>query len=100
MRILTKKKFLFNGKDGQTFTTKGGGEIEYAPDWIENDKMFAWAEADGDLVKVADTVKAEEAAPEEEPEDPEVEDQEDEQDPEPEPAPKKKPAAKKTAAKK
>ncbi len=101
MRILTKKSFLFNGKNGETFTTMGGGTIETAPDWIENDKMFGWAMADGDLVKVADNVAVSAASDEEKPEDAEPEPEEKPEDAEPEPEVQKKaPAKKKTAAKK
>lgn len=106
MKILTKKRIAFRvNNEGPEFVSKGGGEIEDAPEWIKKDPMFGWASTDGDLVElVAPTdVKAPEPEPEPEPdpeEDEELDEEEDEEPEKPEPAPKKKPAAKKAAAKK
>lgn len=108
MKILTKKRIAFRvNNEGPEFVSKGGGEIEDAPEWIKKDPMFGWASTDGDLVElVAPTdVKAPEPEPEPEPEsepeeDEELDEEEDEEPEKQEPAPKKKPAAKKAAAKK
>ena len=106
MKILTKKRIAFRvNNEGPEFVSKGGGEIEDAPEWIKKDPMFGWASTDGDLVElVAPTdVKAPEPEPEPEPdpeEDEKLDEEEDEEPEKPEPAPKKKPAAKKAAAKK
>lgn len=66
MVILTKKRFGFVKQDGteridaERFLTKGGMEIEDAPDWIETDPLYALAVAAGDLVPVnGKTPKAE-----------------------------------------
>lgn len=58
MVILTKKRFGFVKQDGteridaERFLTKGGMEIEDAPDWIATDPLYALAVESGDLVPV------------------------------------------------
>lgn len=66
MVILTKKRFGFVKQDGteridaERFLTKGGMEIEDAPDWIATDPLYALAVESGDLVPVnGKTPKAE-----------------------------------------
>lgn len=50
MVILTKKKFQFKNKAGDTFTTSGGMLMEEAPDWVTSSPLYAWALADGDVI--------------------------------------------------
>ena len=58
MIILTRKVFCFVKQDSVDreeairFTTKGGLEIEDAPEWIKNDPLYAWGLEDGDIVEV------------------------------------------------
>lgn len=108
MKILTKKRIAFRvNNEGPEFVSKGGGEIEDAPEWIKKDPMFGWASTDGDLVELAVPAEVKEPEPKPEPEpepepeeEEELEEEEDEEPEKPEPTPKKKPAAKKAAAKK
>ena len=59
MIILTKKRFGFVKQDGteridaERFLTKGGMEIEDAPNWIATDPLYALAVESGDLVPVS-----------------------------------------------
>lgn len=66
MIILTRKVFCFVKQDSVDreeairFTTKGGLEIEDAPEWIKNDPLYDWGLEDGDIVPVnGKTPKAE-----------------------------------------
>lgn len=66
MIILTRKVFCFVKQDSVDreeairFTTKGGLEIEDAPEWIKNDPLYGWGLEDGDIVEVnGKTPKAE-----------------------------------------
>lgn len=66
MIILTRKVFCFVKQDSVDreeairFTTKGGLEIEDAPEWIKNDPLYDWGLEDGDIVEVnGKTPKAE-----------------------------------------
>lgn len=57
MVIISKKKFKFaRAADGAVFVTKGGNEIQNAPDWIESNALFALAKKDGDII-VAESPK-------------------------------------------
>ncbi len=55
MLILTKRKFRFVARDKgaikDTFTSKGGSELETAPDWIADTVLFNLAVKDGLLVR-------------------------------------------------
>ena len=70
MIILTKKVFCFVNKEpnvsrdnARKFRTKGGMAVEEAPEWVQNDPLFQWAKADGDVIVVENnTAKAEAAA--------------------------------------
>lgn len=57
MIILTRKVFCFvNQEPNQSreaankYVTKGAMTMEEAPDWIKNDPLFQWAQADGDII--------------------------------------------------
>lgn len=51
MVILTKKRYEFtNGMD--KFTTKGGGLIEDAPEWIAQTPYYKAVVLDGDILEV------------------------------------------------
>lgn len=54
MFILTKKKFHFS-LGGEHFTTKGGMEMESAPDWITSCPLYDWAVEDGDIIVAQDS---------------------------------------------
>lgn len=55
MVILTKKKFQFKNKAGDTFTTSGGMLMEEAPDWITSCPLYDWAVEDGDIIVAQDS---------------------------------------------
>ena len=67
MIILTRKVFCFVNQEpdqsreaAKKFVTKGGMNMEEAPDWIKNDPLFQWAKADGDIIIAeSNTAKAE-----------------------------------------
>ena len=67
MIILTRKVFCFvNQEPNQSreaankYVTKGAMTMEEAPDWIKNDPLFQWAQADGDIIIAeSNTAKAE-----------------------------------------
>lgn len=70
MIILTRKVFCFvNQETNQSreaankYVTKGAMTMEEAPDWIKNDPLFQWAQADGDIIIAeSSSAKAEAAA--------------------------------------
>ena len=55
MLILSKKRYMFR-LDDLRFTTKGGGEIETAPDWIRKDPYFELVFKDGDILELVNNV--------------------------------------------
>lgn len=59
MVILSKKKFVLGAGDTR-FVTKGGMQLEDAPDWIVKDPLYKLALADGDII----VTKSEAAEPE------------------------------------
>jgi hypothetical protein len=52
MLILTKKKLRFRGDGEDVFVSRGGNEIETAPDWIVKDPLYPLVQKDGTLVAV------------------------------------------------
>lgn len=53
MNILTTRKLRFS-VDGLTFVSAGGGNIEFAPDWIAHSDMFAAAKGSSFLTIIGD----------------------------------------------
>ena len=53
MRTISKKRFMFKNTDGGVFITKGGMEMEEAPDWIGTTLLYKLAVEDGDLIIVS-----------------------------------------------
>lgn len=56
IRVFAKKAFKFNRhekKDGQMVVAETATTIPFnfcnLPDWVQNDQMFKWAKADGDI---------------------------------------------------
>ncbi len=54
MVIISYKRFMFKGVTGATFTTKGSGALEEAPDWIRETQLYGWALGDGDIIEAVD----------------------------------------------
>lgn len=55
MLVISKRKFKFARAGGEVFVTKGGGEMQNAPDWLRSNAFFQLARKDGDVIVAEDT---------------------------------------------